>query len=280
MRHVSQLRALSAVAVLLVIPAYGDRDPGTGGRTVVAPATAASARVGALFEGGLDGDHFCTASVVHSADRNLIVTAAHCLDGQDDAVFVPGYRDGRAPYGTWPVEDTYTDDAWQEDGSEDDDVAFAVLGAGSLTGARVEDAVGAARLATPPPSDATADATPDTTATATAGTTAAPDTTATADATATAGAADTVTVTGYPSDADSPLTCTNRTTRYGATQQRIECPGYSGGTSGSPWEAADGSVVGVIGGYEEGGDDPDVSYSIVFGPSTAELFRLAGGEGC
>ncbi|MEV6547344.1 trypsin-like serine protease [Streptomyces sp. NPDC051597] len=270
MRHVSQLRALSAVAVLLVIPAYGDRDPGTGGRTVVAQATPASARVGALFEGGLDGDHFCTASVVHSADRNLIVTAAHCLDGQDDAVFVPGYRDGRAPYGTWPVEDTYTDDAWQEDGSEDDDVAFAVLGAGSLTGARVEDAVGAARLATTPPSDATADATAGTTA----GTTATPGTPATA------GAADTVTVTGYPSDSDSPLTCTNRTTRYGATQQRIECPGYSGGTSGSPWEAADGSVVGVIGGYEEGGEDPDVSYSIVFGPSTAALFRLAGGEGC
>ncbi|MFK8912549.1 trypsin-like serine peptidase [Streptomyces sp. YS-3] len=245
MRHVSQLRALSAVAVLLVIPGYGDRDPGPGGRTVEAPATAAYARVGALFEGGLDGDHFCTASVVHSADRNLIVTAAHCLDDQDDAVFVPGYRDGRAPYGTWPVKETYTDDAWQEDGSEDDDVAFAVLGPGSATGARVEDAVGAARLAT---------------------------TTAPADAT--------VTVTGYPSDSDAPLTCTNQTTRYGDTQQRIECPGYSGGTSGSPWEAVDGSVVGVIGGYEEGGDDPDVSYSIVFGQTTAALYRLVEGEGC
>ncbi|GAA0616433.1 trypsin-like peptidase domain-containing protein [Streptomyces crystallinus] len=236
------MRALSAVAVLLVIPAYGSRDAGPGGRTFVAPVTAANARVGALFEGGLDGDHFCTASVVHSESRDLVVTAAHCLDDQDDAVFVPGYRDGQAPYGTWPVEEAYTDDAWLEDGDEDDDVAFAVLGPGSLTGARVEDAVGAAPLATAVPPGGTA------------------------------------TVTGYPSDSDTPQACTNRTTAYGATQQRIECPAFSGGTSGSPWQAADGSVVGVIGGYEEGGDDPDVSYSVVFGGTTAALYRLASGH--
>lgn len=244
MRHVSQLRALSAVAVLLVIPAYGDRAAGSAGRTVVAPATPANARVGALFEGGLDGDHFCTASVVRSGGRDVIVTAAHCLDDQDDTVFVPGYRDGRAPYGIWPVKETYTDDAWQEDGSEDDDVAFAVLGPGSLTGARVEDAVGAAPLAT-----------------------------------GVAGGG-TVTLTGYPSDSDTPQSCTNRTAPYGDTQQRIECPAYSGGTSGSPWEAPDGSVVGVIGGYEQGGDDPDVSYSVVFGRTAAALYRLASGEDC
>ncbi|WP_369377482.1 serine protease [Streptomyces sp. cg36] len=243
MRHVSQLRALSAVAVLLVIPGYGDRGAGAG-TTVTAPATAANARVGALFEGGTDGDHFCTASVVHSADRDLIVTAAHCLDDRDDAVFVPGYRDGEAPYGTWPVKDTYMDDAWQEDGSEDDDVAFAVLGPGSLTGAMVEDAVGAAPLTTG------------------------------------VAAGGRVTLTGYPSDSDTPQTCTNATTAYGDTQQRIECPAYSGGTSGSPWEAADGSVIGVIGGYEEGGDDPDVSYSIVFGHTTNALYRLATGQEC
>ncbi|MGP9019553.1 trypsin-like serine peptidase [Streptomyces sp. BR1] len=242
MRHVSQLRALSAVAVLLVIPTYGYRAAAaTGGTTVLAPATAATARVGALFDGGLDGDHFCTASVVHSEGRDLIVTAAHCLDDQDDAVFVPGYRDGQAPYGTWPVKAKFMDDAWQEDGDEDDDVAFAVLGAGSLTGAQVEDVVGGAPLTTDTPVGAK------------------------------------VTVTGYPSDADSPQACTNRATAYGDTQQRIECPDYSGGTSGSPWVTAAGAVEGVIGGYEQGGDDPDVSYSVVFGRTTAALYRLAEG---
>lgn len=239
MRHVSRLRALSAVAVLLVVPAYGGRSAGSSGATLPAPATAANARVGVLFDGGMDGDHFCTASVVRSAGHDVIVTAAHCLDGQDDAVFVPGYRDGRAPYGTWPVEDVYMDDAWLEDGSEDDDVAFAVLGPGSLTGARVEDVVGAAPLAVDAP------------------------------------AGGRVTVVGYPGAADTPQTCTNRTTPYGDTQQRIECPDYPGGTSGSPWAAADGSVIGVIGGYEQGGDDPDVSYSVRFGATTEALYRLA-----
>ncbi|MFD9563674.1 trypsin-like serine peptidase [Streptomyces sp. NPDC059994] len=244
MRHVSQLRALSAVAVLLVIPGYGDREAGSAGTTVTAPATAANARVGALFDGGLDGDHFCTASVVHSEGHDVIVTAAHCLDDQDDAVFVPGYRDGQAPYGTWPVKEKYVDDAWSEDENEDDDVAFAVLGPGSLTGAQVEDAVGAAPLATD------------------------------------VAAGGTVTVTGYAGDADTPQTCTTRATAYGDTQQRVECPDYPGGTSGSPWAAADGSVVGVIGGYQQGGDDPDVSYSVVFGTTTAALYRLAVGDDC
>ncbi|WP_329400863.1 trypsin-like serine peptidase [Streptomyces melanogenes] len=238
MRRVSQLRALSAVAVLLVIPGYGDREAGSAGTTVTAPATAANARVGALFDGGLDGDHFCTASVVHSEGRDVIVTAAHCLDDQDDAVFVPGYRDGAAPYGTWPVKDTYTDDAWQEDRSEDDDVAFAVLGPGSLTGARVEDVVGAARLAVNAPPGGT------------------------------------VTVVGYPGDSDTPQSCTTPATPFGDTQQRVECPDYPGGTSGSPWTAPDGAVVGVIGGYEEGGDDPDVSYSVRFGGTVGALYQL------
>lgn len=35
----------------------------------------------------------------------------------------------------------------------------------------------------------------------------------------------------------------------------------------------------MIGGYEFGGDDPDVSYSIVFGQHTKSLYKLAEAAG-
>ncbi|MEU9102503.1 trypsin-like peptidase domain-containing protein [Streptomyces sp. NPDC048361] len=239
--------ALSAAAVLLALPTYGAHETAARGQTTTAPASAADARVGALFKGDLDGGHFCTASVVHSAGHDLIVTAAHCLstDGSQDGgtVFAPAYRDGSAPYGTWPVESVYAADSWNEDGDQDSDVAFAVLGPGSDDGKQVEDVVGGAPLFT---------------GRATGGT---------------------VTVTGYPSDTEVPQVCTNTSVAYGSTQQRIDCPGYPGGTSGSPWVVEGGAVAGVIGGYEFGGDEPDVSYSIVFGSVTKSLYQLAEAAG-
>ncbi|MFE9406050.1 trypsin-like serine peptidase [Streptomyces sp. NPDC006530] len=239
--------ALSAAVALLVIPAYGGAAAEASGRTAPAPATAENARVGALFKGGLGDGHYCTASVVRSAGRDLIVTAAHCLPADESeggkAVFAPGYRDGSAPYGTWPVESVYEDDRWNEDGDQDSDVAFAVLGPGSDGGRKIEDVVGAAPLFA---------------------------------GRATGMAA---TLTGYPSDAEVPQVCTNTAVAYGDTQQRIDCPDFPGGTSGSPWVVEGGAVAGVIGGYQFGGDDPDVSYSIVFGPRTKALFRLAESAG-
>ncbi|GGU19760.1 trypsin-like serine peptidase [Streptomyces violascens] len=239
--------ALTAVAVLMVMPTYGDHDAAAKNLTEAAPATAANARVGAIFKGDLDGGHFCTASVVHSSGRDLIVTAAHCLPADESeggkAVFVPAYRDGAAPYGSWPVESVYADDSWNEDGDQDSDVAFAVLGPGTDGGKKVEDAVGAAQLFA---GRATGQA---------------------------------VTITGYPGDAEEPQVCTNTSVAYGDTQQRIDCPDFPGGTSGSPWVVEGGAVAGVIGGYEFGGDDPDVSYSIVFGQHTKSLYKLAEAAG-
>ncbi|GAA2425336.1 trypsin-like serine peptidase [Streptomyces mauvecolor] len=239
--------ALSAAAVLLVMPTYGDHDAAAKNLTEAAPATAANARVGAIFKGDLDGGHFCTASVVHSSGRDLIVTAAHCLPADESeggkAVFVPAYRDGAAPYGSWPIESVYADDSWNEDGDQDSDVAFAVLGPGTDGGKKIEDAVGAAPLFA---GRATGQA---------------------------------VTITGYPGDTEVPQVCTNTSVAYGDTQQRIDCPDFPGGTSGSPWVVEGGAVAGVIGGYEFGGDDPDVSYSVVFGQHTKSLYKLAEAAG-
>ena len=92
--------------------------------------------VGALFRevsGKLP--HFCTAAVVRSRHGDLLITAAHCLDGKvgptgvvANVRFAPGYRDSTFPYGSWPVKFEYADSSWRRDHDPDDDVAFLVVG--------------------------------------------------------------------------------------------------------------------------------------------------------
>jgi hypothetical protein len=240
-----------AAAALLAAPsasaAVADDGPGPLGVTVVASAGRPFARVGALFgadrAGHLAGGHFCTASVVHSPHHDLVVTAAHCLDGSDGTalVFVPGYRDGRAPYGIWPLRRQFLPDGWAAGGDEDSDVAFGVLG--PVRGREVEDVVGAYRFVAGTAVGATA-----------------------------------VTLTGYPDAREAPVTCSNRPRAHGVSQQRLACPGFTGGTSGSPWVNGDGEVVGVLGGHERGGTTAGVSYSVVLGREATALYREAAAD--
>ncbi|MDN3028812.1 trypsin-like peptidase domain-containing protein [Streptomyces sp. S.PB5] len=230
--------ALLLLAATSASEAAADGGPGPLGVTTAAVVSAEAARVGALF---VDGEHFCTASVVRSPGRDLIVTAAHCLDedaGTDDFVFVPGYRDGRSPYGRWRITERYLPDGWTKGRDEDSDLAFA--GLAEQHGRHIEDVVGGNRF------------TPGTATGATA-----------------------VTVTGYPNSRATPVRCTNKPVAHSRTQQRIDCPGFSAGTSGSPWVNGDGDVVGVLGGHEQGGATDDISYSVVLGAEAAELYRRA-----
>jgi V8-like Glu-specific endopeptidase len=244
-RHTTLHVALVLLALTSASAAAADDGPGPFGVTTVAAATAQTARVGALFPADrssrLAGGHFCTASVVHGPYHNLVVTAAHCLDRSGGLVFVPGYRDGKAPYGVWKVKRRFLPDGWAKGQDEDSDVAFAVVE--PRGGKGVEDVVGGNRF--------------------TAGT---------------ATGATAVTVTGYPTSRETPISCTNKPIAHSATQQRIDCPGFSGGTSGSPWVNGDGQVVGVLGGHDQGGTTPDVSYSVVLGAEAAELYREAAAD--
>ncbi|MEU0008571.1 trypsin-like peptidase domain-containing protein [Streptomyces sp. NPDC006314] len=239
--------ALLGAVVLLALTsasvAAADDGPGPLGVTADAVATRHGARVGALFgadrAGRPAGGHFCTASVVHSPQGDLIVTAAHCVAGAaGDLVFVPGYRGGEAPYGVWRVTKRFLPDGWVRGRDEDSDLAFATVAAPD--GRHIEDVVGANRFATGVATGATA-----------------------------------VTVSGYPDSREVPISCTNKPTGYSGTQQRIDCPDFTGGTSGSPWVNGDSQVVGVLGGHEQGGATADISYSVALGSGAAELYRDA-----
>ncbi|MFB8166596.1 trypsin-like serine peptidase [Kitasatospora purpeofusca] len=210
------------------------------GTTATAPATPEAATVGALFTGTVrPGNHFCTASVLHSTTGNLLLTAAHCIDDPSGVTFVPGYRDGKAPYGTWRVTAVHTTTGWSRGGDQDED--FAVLEtAADDSGRRVEDVVGGNTLGTDEPFGTT------------------------------------VRLYGYPAGGEQPLLCTNTTGRQSAYQRVVDCPDYPGGTSGGPWiSTATGHVVGAIGGYQQGGDTDDTSYSAYFDHTIAALYQEA-----
>lgn len=210
--------------------------------------TQQNARVGALFEKDDRGDHFCTASVVTSPGRNMLVTAAHCAFDSDgtprgDLVFAPAYRAGAKPAGLWKVRKVVADDRWAKNGNPDVDVAFLILG--NDDGKRIQDILGGNTLGIR------------------------------------RGFHNKVKVTGYPNNRDTPISCRNRTTRFSNTQMRIHCTNFAGGTSGSPWvvdgtaNAPADTVVGVLGGYERGGDEDDVSYASYFDKDIADLYQQA-----
>jgi hypothetical protein len=86
---------------------------------------------------------------------------------------------------------------------------------------------------------------------------------------------------GYPNTGDSLITCQNAALAVSPTQFEFDCGGFTDGTSGSPLLVRSGpldaveTVIGVIGGYEKGGDTDSVSYAAKFGSRTADLYQAA-----
>jgi V8-like Glu-specific endopeptidase len=199
--------------------------------------------VGALF---VNGVQTCTASVVDSPGKDLLVTAAHCIywhTYHQDVTFVPGYDSGQRPYGTWVPDHMLVDRRWSEYSDPDLDVGFIILQ--PLDGRNIQDVVDGNRLAVNPDS------------------------------------AMLVRVSGYPVDSGQVVTCVNWTARQAQYQLRFDCAGLPDGTSGSPWltdynpVTGTGTVVGLIGGYQQGGDTSSVSYSPYFNWHVRNLYEQA-----
>ncbi|MEU6556362.1 trypsin-like serine protease [Streptomyces sp. NPDC046915] len=205
---------------------------------------------------------YCTGSVVHTAAKDIVLTAGHCgrgLEGARHRIFVPQYRNGKSaadqPHGVFPVSQVYIDPRYEKNTkapTSDLDLAFAWVGSNNR--GEVEDVTGALTF------------TPTTSYT------------------------HKVTVIGYPS-ADSvnpkhePVRCPVTTSRLpGFRQMRMTCKGFYGGVSGGPWiegynrTTGTGKVIGNTGGYNGGGNDADddwVTYSPIYGKDAEDLFNDA-----
>jgi hypothetical protein len=94
-----------------------------------------------------------------------------------------------------------------------------------------------------------------------------------------------VRVTGYPDSRAQPISCQSHTSAFSPGQMQFDCPDYTVGTSGSPFlvdvdpATGDGMVIGVLGGYELGGNTPDISYSAAFGQHVQALYQAAIAHG-
>jgi hypothetical protein len=213
-------------------------------------------QVGALFDApdytGADAAHFCTGTVIDSPRGDLVLTAAHCVWNQstgtythDSITFAPGYDNGPNAFlgGVWNVTAIHVAPGYVANGDEEDDYALLQI-APQRGGLQIQDVTGGLRLAA-------------------------------------AHLPEPVSVVGYNNLEWDPagneaIVC--HTQAFEETDDslpwaRFNCPNYQDGTSGGPWIAPGGRVVGVIGGYEQGGDTPNWSYSALFGADTLSFYR-------
>jgi hypothetical protein len=237
-------------------PAHADPPAPPG--TPTATSFAGTPTVGPLFRDGLSADHECTASVIASPARDLILTAAHCVFGTAAGwQFAPGYDRGATPYGVWTITAAYVDRHWLT--GQDPRYDYALLRVAPRGSTRIQDVTGANTLGTAPA----------------------------------VGAA--ITDIAYNAGRDDdPIRCT--TTAYRTDgYPSFNCHGYVGGSSGSPWLARAGGrtiVRGVIGGLHQGGCFEYTSYSSPFTwavyallarasrHATPDVVPVAGGDGC
>ena len=121
------------------------------------PPTGASAvqetpqpRFGKVFFtlGGVN--YVCSGTATSSSNGDVVTTAGHCVNEGPGAyftnwAFVPAYKDGARPYGTWTARTLLTTAAWGQGGDFGYDLGAAVVNTSG--GATLTDTVGSRGVA-------------------------------------------------------------------------------------------------------------------------------------
>jgi hypothetical protein len=212
--------------------------------TPTAAPVAGSPTTGVLFYTADGKGHFCTASVVDSTGDDLALTAAHCVYWKGFAAnieYVPGYHDGKQPYGAWAVRAITVASGWKL--SRNPDLDFAFLTLATAGGRPIQARTGGLTMGfTRWYSERK------------------------------------IEVIGHNDSDAEPIRCPTKSFRFRTGQMEFYCHGFRTGTSGGPWilgynaKNGTGTVFGVIGGYELGGDYEWASYSAYFGSATRALY--------
>ena len=247
---------LAVAGLVLIASGSAASSPGAEARTV-----AGEADIGVLFVDGVGAEHNCTASVIRSRTRDVVLTAAHCVNGTGLGIqFVPGYVQGSAPHGVWDVTAAYVDPRWVSSQDPQYDFAFLIVAAHHSGGrsVRLGDVVAGNRLGPAPRPGQE------------------------------------LQVTTYANEPDADAISCTAVTYLHAGYPAFDCDGYAAGTSGAPWLTAEvvtpghpvrqpvrhpaprePVVSGVIGGLEQGGCIESTSYSSRFDSDTFTVFERA-----
>ncbi|GAA0433218.1 peptidase [Actinoplanes capillaceus] len=234
-------------------PARTIAPPAAAPRSATTAALPAPATHGRMYAITADDSvlGWCSASVINSGQRNLIMTAAHCLhsgEGGDwafvDAFFVPQLYGDSQPYGVFWASSWTIWSPWSDDSDDDYDYGFVNLYANDR--GNVADVVGANGLRVNNGYD------------------------------------NTVVVWGYPADdgypGDVPYYCDKVTTYDGSWWDSYVYVGciLTGGASGGPWLEDynySNSLGYVIGLTSRAGVDFDYSLSPYFDDDVADLYH-------
>ena len=205
-----------------------------------------SPTTGALFDASGRNPRVCTAAVVDSTTGNLVVTSAHCIVGKGFATnleYVPDYSDGKAPYGIWPVTAITVARGWRHGRNPNLDLAFLTVAA--VRGRQIQAATGGLAPGFNLSYDQAIEA------------------------------------VAYNTNNAEPVRCATTSFRFRTGQVEFHCGGFHDGTSGAPWVAGydpangAGTLVGVLGGYQGGGDYQWLSYSPYLGSAVQAVFQMA-----